>query len=53
MSAETLDQLTILWNLGYRRARHGACIGADDQFGRIAKELGFYVIAHQGWLPTR
>lgn len=48
---EIRRQLTLLWDLGYRRARHGACIGADDQFGRIAKELGYYVIAHLGYNP--
>src|SRR5208282_3282644 len=38
-------------NLGYKEARHGACIGSDDQFGRIAKELGYHVTAHPGYSP--
>jgi len=31
--------------------RHGLCIGSDDQAARIAKELGYYVIAHPGYNP--
>jgi hypothetical protein len=30
---------------------HGLCIGADEQAARIAKELGYYVVAHPGYSP--
>lgn len=36
---------------GYTDVRHGACIGADDQFGRIAKDLGYRITAHPGYSP--
>jgi hypothetical protein len=49
--AEVRRQLELLWAKGFRRVRHGACIGSDDQFGRIAKSIGFYVIAHPGFSP--
>ena len=48
---EVRRQLELLWTKGFRRARHGACIGSDDQFGHIAKSIGFYVIAHPGFSP--
>jgi hypothetical protein len=37
-----------MFNIGYRRFRHGDCIGADAQFARIAKDLGYYLICHPG-----
>jgi hypothetical protein len=29
---------------------HGACIGADEQAARIAKSLGYRVVAHPGYI---
>lgn len=49
---EIRRQLTYLRDHeGYTHVRHGACIGSDDQFGRIAKELGYHVTAHPGYSP--
>lgn len=43
------DFLKALYTMrGFRRLRHGDCIGADAQFARIAKDIGFYLIAHPG-----
>lgn len=42
------DFLRAMFIKGYRRLRHGDCIGFDSQVARIAKELGYYVIAHPG-----
>ncbi len=33
--------------------RHGDCIGADEQAARIARELGYYVIAHPPLNPKK
>jgi hypothetical protein len=33
---------------GFRKLRHGDCIGGDAQLARIAKDLGYYLIAHPG-----
>jgi hypothetical protein len=43
--AFTLD---ILYQKGFRRFRHGDCIGADEQAACIAKDVGFYLICHPG-----
>ena len=45
---EALGVLTDLFAQGFRRLRHGDCIGADEQFARLAKKVGFYLIAHPG-----
>jgi len=34
-------------------AHHGDCIGADEQFHKIVKELGIKVIAHPGALVNQ
>jgi hypothetical protein len=47
------DFLRAMFQKGYRRLRHGDCIGSDAQFARIAKELGFYLIAHPGHTPKK
>jgi hypothetical protein len=36
---------------GYTHFRHGLCIGSDEQAAKIAKELGYYVVAHPGYSP--
>lgn len=45
--------LDALYGKGYRKLRHGDCIGADAQFARIAKDIGFYLIAHPGHPPDK
>ena len=30
---------------------HGLCIGSDEQAARIAKDLGYYIVAHPGFSP--
>jgi hypothetical protein len=43
------DFLTALFRKGkIRKFRHGDCVGGDAQLARIAKNIGFYVIAHPG-----
>jgi hypothetical protein len=41
-------KLTSLKASGFDEFHHGLCIGADEQAARIAKELGFRVVAHPG-----
>jgi hypothetical protein len=45
---QLFDVLSALYRKGYRRFRHGDCIGADAQAARIAKDIGFYLICHPG-----
>lgn len=45
--------LTALFQQGFRKFRHGDCIGADSQFARVAKDIGFYLIAHPGHPPNK
>lgn len=45
---QAIALLTALYKQGFRKFRHGDCIGADAQFARIAKDAGFYLIAHPG-----
>lgn len=53
MSARQLDSLGLalrgLRRDGYGELHHGLCIGADEQCARLAKELGFRVVAHPGF----
>lgn len=42
------DFLRGVHHRGFKKLRHGDCIGADAQFARIAKEVGYYLIAHPG-----
>jgi len=45
---ELFEVLNTLYQNGYRRFRHGDCVGADAQAARIAKDIGFYLICHPG-----
>jgi hypothetical protein len=45
------ELLTSFKSQGAVEFRHGLCIGADEQAARIAKELGYRVIAHPGYNP--
>jgi hypothetical protein len=53
MTAEQKTQvrglLTEYKALGAVTFMHGLCIGADEQAARIAKELGYRVVAHPGY----
>src|SRR6202795_4075150 len=42
------ERLKSLKELGLDEFHHGACIGADEQVAKIAKELGFRVVSHPG-----
>src|SRR5271156_6511042 len=42
------EKLKFLREEGFDEFHHGACIGADEQVAKIAKELGFKVVAHPG-----
>jgi hypothetical protein len=46
--AEAKEKLKKLKEEGFDEFHHGACIGADEQVAKIAKELGFRVVAHPG-----
>jgi|SRR5271157_6397207 len=46
--AAAKEKLKALKEEGFDEFHHGACIGADEQVAKIAKELGFKVIAHPG-----
>jgi len=46
--AAAKDKLVALKEEGFDEFHHGACIGADEQVAKIAKELGFKVVAHPG-----
>lgn len=41
-------RLRLLREEGFDEFHHGMCIGADEQVAKIAKELGFKVVAHPG-----
>ena len=47
-----LDELTVklaaLKEEDFDEFHHGACIGADEQAAKIAKDLGFKIVAHPG-----
>lgn len=45
--------LTTLQRNGYKVARHGDCIGSDEQFHGIAKDMGFQIIIHPPRNPKR
>lgn len=46
---EQVTKLVIsLRESGYSIARHGMCVGADEDFHNIVRELEFYVIGHPG-----
>jgi hypothetical protein len=47
------DFLRAMFARGYRKLRHGDCIGADAQFARVAKDVGFYLICHPGHPPGK
>ena len=47
------DALLFYWERGARKFRHGLCIGSDEQAAAIAKEIGYYVIAHPGYNPKK
>jgi len=49
--AEARVVLTRLFNQGYRKLHHGYCVGGDAQLARIAKDVGFCLIAHPGYPP--
>jgi len=42
------ERLKALLADGFDEFHHGLCIGADEQAARIAKRLGFRVVAHPG-----
>jgi hypothetical protein len=42
------QKLMLLKQEGFSELHHGMCIGADEQVAKIAKELGFRVVAHPG-----
>jgi hypothetical protein len=42
------ERLRQLREEGFDEFHHGACIGADEQVAKIAKSLGFKVVAHPG-----
>ena len=46
--AAVKEKLKSLKEEGFDEFHHGACIGADEQAAKIAKELGFRVVAHPG-----
>jgi|SRR5208282_4174438 len=46
--AELEEKLKALLADGFDELHHGLCIGADEQCARIAKRLGFRVVAHPG-----
>jgi hypothetical protein len=46
--AEAKAKLITLKEDGFDEFHHGACIGADEQVAKIAKELGFRVVGHPG-----
>ena len=49
MTEHQYDKVRILLiELTPREARHGMCIGADEQFHDICRELGIYIIGHPG-----
>lgn len=41
-------KLVALQAQGFGEFHHGLCIGADEQVAKIAKELGYRVVAHPG-----
>jgi hypothetical protein len=49
--AEVRRKLICFKAEGATRFHHGLCIGGDEQAAQIAKELGYYVIAHPGYSP--
>lgn len=42
------QKLAELQKSGFSRAKHGVCIGADEDFHVLAKAIGFYAIGHPG-----
>jgi hypothetical protein len=50
-SAGVLQLLKGMWDGGLRKARHGMCVGADEDFHRLARSVGFYMIGHPGTRP--
>src|SRR5271168_5416422 len=46
--ANAKEKLRLLKEEGFDEFHHGACIGADEQVAKIAKDLGFKVVAHPG-----
>ena len=45
------EKLVCFKAAGAVRFHHGACIGSDEQAARIAKDLGYYIVAHPGYNP--
>jgi hypothetical protein len=45
---ELSPKLQALKDAGFDEFHHGMCIGADEQAARIAKVIGFRVVAHPG-----
>jgi hypothetical protein len=45
---ELVEYLRHMKSAGYTHFHHGDCIGADSQAAGIAKQLGYYLIAHPG-----
>ena len=45
---ELSEYLRYLKNQGFTHFRHGDCIGADSQAANLAKQMGYYLVAHPG-----
>jgi hypothetical protein len=45
---ELAEHLLYLKGLGFTHFHHGDCIGADTQAAKIAKQFGFFIVAHPG-----
>lgn len=41
-----LISLAVKFGVGSLEFHHGNCVGSDEQSARMAKELGFWVVAH-------
>jgi len=48
---ELLSQIKLDHPSAILEFHFGLCIGADEQAAKIAKGLGFYIIAHPGYSP--